>query len=137
MTKTKTSYLKVAAFQGHIKQGNAKYNLNTTLQQLEIAESQGADILCMPESFLHGYFESKQNAIKHSIDLESTDYAKSLDQFKKYTKTTLLLGLNERKGDNIHNTVVVIENGKHIGQNIFKAELDGGCTLFNIGKLCS
>ena len=63
MTKTKTSYFKVAAFQGHIKQGNAKYNLNTTLQQLEIAESQGIDILCMPESFLHGYFESKQNAI--------------------------------------------------------------------------
>ena len=133
MTKTKTSYFKVAAFQGHIKQGNAKYNLNTTLQQLEIAESQGADILCMPESFLHGYFESKQNAIKHSIDLESTDYAKLLDQFKKYTKTTLLLGLNERKGDNIHNTVVVIENGKHIGQ-YRKAYTYPPYDYFSLGK---
>jgi len=52
----------VAAFQGFIKQGNTQANLDKTLQQLELAESKGVDVLCMPESFLHGYFESKQDA---------------------------------------------------------------------------
>lgn len=113
---TNNSLFTVAAFQGSIKQGDLQANLDKILQQLELAESKGVDILCMPESFLHGYFESKQDALKYSLDLESTEYSELLDQFKGYTNTTLLLGINERKGDAIYNTVVVIENGNHIGQ---------------------
>lgn len=111
-----TKYIIVAAFQGKLKQGDIQYNLNKTLQQLELAEAKDVDILCMPESFLHGYFESQSDALKFSLDLESTEYAKLLDQFKGYKKTTLLLGINERKGNALYNTVLVIEKGKHIGQ---------------------
>ena len=109
-------FFSVGAFQGAIKQGDVASNLNNTLKQLEIAESKGVDVLCMPESFLHGYFELRSDAKKYSLDLESTEYAKLLENFKTFNKTTLLLGINERKGDEIYNTVVVIEKGKHLGQ---------------------
>jgi len=56
---TNNQFFTVAAFQGPIKQGNVQCNLDKTVQQLELAESKGVDVLCMPESFLHGYFESK------------------------------------------------------------------------------
>lgn len=107
---------KVAAFQGSLKQCDVQHNLDKTIKQLENAESNQVDVLCMPESFLHGYFESKQDALKHSLDLESTEYAKFLDQFKEYRNTTLLLGINERRSDAVYNTVIVIENGRHMGQ---------------------
>ena len=110
-----SNYFKVAAFQGQIQQGNTQYNLDKTIEQLELAESCDVDVLCMPETYLHGYFENKEVALKNSLDLESTDYAKLLAQFKGFRKTTLLLGINEQKGDAIYNTVIVIEDGKHLG----------------------
>lgn len=113
---TNNQFFTVATFQGAIKQGDIHYNLDKTLQQLELAESKQVDVLCMPESFLHGYFESEHDARKYSLDLESTEYAKLLEKFTSYNKTTLLLGINERKKDAIYNTVVVIENGQHLGQ---------------------
>lgn len=113
---TDNKFFTVAAFQGPIKQGGLQYNLDKTLQQLELAESKGVDVLCMPESFLHGYFESKSDALKFSLDLESSEYAKLLEHFKGYKNTTLLLGINERKSNAIYNTVIVIENGSHRGQ---------------------
>lgn len=123
----------VAAFQGSIKEGDIQANLDKTLQQLELAESKGVDILCMPESFLHGYFESKQDALQNSLDLESTKYSKLLEKFKGYTYTTVLLGMNERKGDGVYNTVVVIENGNHIGQ-YRKAYTYPPYDYFSLGK---
>ncbi len=107
--------LSVAAFQGKMKQGDTKYNFDKVIQQLEIAEAKGIDILCMPESFLHGYFKLREEAKKFSLDLESSIYTRMLEQLRDY-KTTLLLGINERKSDCIYNTVVVIENGEHLGQ---------------------
>lgn len=108
--------ISVAAFQGEIIEKNLETNVNTTLQQLALSEQKGIDILCMPESFLHGYFETKEEALAHSIDLDSREYTQLLTRFEPYHETTLLLGLNERHQDEIFNTVVVIEKGKHIGR---------------------
>jgi predicted amidohydrolase len=108
-------FFTVAAYQGPHHPGNIAHNLNQILEQLSLAQSRGVDVLCMPESFLHGYFESESDARKYSLDLESTEYAKLLENFKEFD-TTLLLGINERNGDAIFNTVVVIEKGQHLGQ---------------------
>ena len=108
--------ISISVFQGEVRQGDAASNLDKTLEQLTIAESRNIDILCMPESFLHGYYESKKDALINSIELDSTAYLKMLERLKPFKKTTLLLGINEKSGNDIFNTVVVIENGKHIGQ---------------------
>ena len=108
-------FFTVSAYQGPHRPGDIAYNLDQTLEQLRLAQSRGVDVLCMPESFLHGYFEAESDARKYSLDLESAEYIKLLENFKEFD-TTLLLGINERKGDAIFNSVVVIEKGQHLGQ---------------------
>lgn len=110
------TYLQVAAFQGHIHEGNSKVNLDKILEQTELAEKRGIDILCFPENYLHGYFSNKEDAIKHAINLQSESFSKLCEQFLKFTHTTVLIGLNELDKDNIYNTVVVIEKGQCIGK---------------------
>ncbi|MBA3535947.1 MAG: carbon-nitrogen hydrolase family protein [Tatlockia sp.] len=125
--------ISIAVFQGEIKQGNSSANLEKTIEQLFIAESRGIDILCMPESFLHGYFESKKDALINSIDLATEAYLIILEKLKPFNKTTLLLGLNERQGNQVFNSVVVIENGKHIGK-YSKAYTYPPYDYFSLGK---
>jgi predicted amidohydrolase len=105
----------VAAFQGPVAFGNPEANFETTLKALEQAQAKGADILVMPESFLHGYFVSIEKARENSVDLGGEFFAGLLERLKDY-ETTLLLGLNERRGDKLFNTVVVIESGRLVGK---------------------
>ena len=112
----KDNYFTVASYQGKIIEKCVDKSLEQTLQVMQAAEERKVDILCMPESYLHGYLNSKDEALQHSIEFQSTEFAKLCESFKVYSKTTLLLGLNERDGDKIFNTVVVIENGQFIGK---------------------
>lgn len=86
------------------------------LEQTELAEKRGIDILCFPESYLHGYFANKEDAIKHAINLQSEAFSNLCKLFSKFNHTTVLLGLNELDNDGIYNTVVVIEKGQCIGK---------------------
>ncbi len=109
-------YLQIAAFQGHIQEGNSNVNLDKVLEQTELAEKRSIDILCFPESYLHGYFANKEDAIKHAINLQSEDFLNLCKLFSKFNHTTVLFGLNELDNDGIYNTVVVIEKGQCIGK---------------------
>ncbi len=107
-------YFKVASFQGHAIEKNPVTALNKTVQVMEEANNNAVDILCMPESFLHGYLKTKAEASQYSIDLQSSSFSDLCSQFKTF-QTTLLLGLNERYGDHFYNTTVVIEKGICLG----------------------
>jgi predicted amidohydrolase len=109
------NYLQIAAYQGKIAEKSPASSLEKTLQIMSLANSRDVDILCMPESYLHGYLDTREDALKYSIDLQSNEFASLCDQFKSFS-TTLLLGLNERDGDKIYNTVVVIEQGRFLGK---------------------
>ncbi|HEV2524613.1 MAG TPA: carbon-nitrogen hydrolase family protein [Gammaproteobacteria bacterium] len=112
--KMNKKYLKVAAFQGHAIEKNPSKALDKTLQAMEEANNTAVDILCMPESYLHGYLKMKTEAAQYSMDLQSSGFSDLCSQFKEF-QTTLLLGLNERYGDHFYNTTVVIENGTCLG----------------------
>ena len=58
----------------------------------------------------------KAQPLHHTIDLDSSEFAELCIRFKEFSKTTLLVGLNEREKGKIFNTVVVIEQGKFIGK---------------------
>jgi len=109
-------YLNVAAYQGPCIEKSPEKALEKTYQIMQMAEQKKVDILCMPESFLHGYLDSKELALQYSVDLQSNEFAKLCATFKEFHNTTLLLGLNEREGEKLFNSVVVIEKGKCIGK---------------------
>ncbi len=111
-----TELFKIAAYQGPICEGNLSQNLVTVLECLREAENDQVDILCMPECFLHGYFATREEALQYSIDLKSAEFSELLDPFKPFHYTTTLIGLNERVGELLYNTVIVIEAGKLMGK---------------------
>lgn len=111
-----SDYLKVAAFQGHINEGNSEANLNKILEISNQAEKTNIDLLTFPESYLHGYFSKKDDAFRNSINLKSTEFSRLCKKFSSFQNTTILFGLNESEGNDIYNTVVVIEKGQYIGK---------------------
>lgn len=105
----------IAVFQGPVVLGDAEANLAATLQAMEQSAEEGADILAMPETFLHGYFPQEAQARRNAIGLSGPVFADMLERFKKF-ETTLLLGLNELRGGKLFNTVAVIERGRLLGK---------------------
>ncbi|NCO41408.1 MAG: carbon-nitrogen hydrolase family protein [Armatimonadetes bacterium CG_4_10_14_3_um_filter_66_18] len=107
--------MKIAAYQGPVVFGDAEANLQATLDSLESAEAAGASVLCMPETFLHGYFPTQEQALANSVELAGDEFAALLERVRGYSPT-LILGLNELRGDKLYNTAVVIERGKLLGR---------------------
>jgi len=107
--------MRIAAYQGPVAFRGWEANLAATLDALAKADDAGAQILCMPETFLHGYFPAAAEARAHSVDLQSDFFADLLRRVAGYSPT-LLLGLNERRGEALYNTQVVIENGRLLGR---------------------
>ena len=108
-------FIKIATFQGRIREKDSKNSLQKIIESLEYCAQNNVDILCMPESYLHGYFDNFMDAMENSINLESEDFKSLCHQFEKY-KTTLIFGLNEKENNKVFNTVVIIENGICIGK---------------------
>src|SRR5258708_3182007 len=106
--------MKIATFQGPVVFGDADANLATTESALAEAQSRGAEILAMPETFLHGFFSPQKFTTEHAVDLRGPFFQGVLRRFKKF-QCTLLLGLNEMRGDDVLNTVAVIERGELSG----------------------
>ena len=105
---------RVAAFQGRITQGDPESSLARTCEALAWAERRDAHVLCMPETYLQGYYKIREQAWGNSIDLESSEFADVCSRVAGYN-ATLLLGLNERRGADLYNTMVVIERGQLLG----------------------
>lgn len=107
--------MKIATFQGPVVFGDAEANLATTEAALVEAQERGAQILAMPETFLHGFFAASQfDPERHAITLDGQPFREILKRFERF-ECTLLLGLNERRGEDIYNTVVVLERGQLVG----------------------
>lgn len=73
-SKNNKDYFTIAAFQGRCKEGNSKSNFLKIIELMKESEERKIDILCLPESFLHGYFSRKEQALQHSIDLNSEEF---------------------------------------------------------------
>ena len=109
------STFRVAAFQGRVRERDPEASLERTCRALEWADERGAHVLCMPESYLQGYFSEREDAWANSMDLESSQFADVCARVAGF-RATLLLGLNERRGEDLYNTVVVIEGGRLVGR---------------------
>lgn len=106
--------MKIAVYQGPVVFGDAEANLSATEKALLDAETQGAEILAMPETFLHGFFSAEKFKAEFAVDLKGAEFPRICKRFAKHD-CTLLLGLFERRDDDIFNTVVVLERGRLLG----------------------
>jgi len=107
--------MKIAVFQGPVSFGNVSENIERTKKALDYAQSQGASILCMPETYLQGYFKDEEDARRNSIDLSSDEFRRILAELEAF-EPVLLLGLNELRGTDLYNTQVVIHRGELLGR---------------------
>ena len=82
--------LKAASYQGPIFEKQVDKNLDIIFDSLTQAEQNNVDILCMPECFLQGYFESKQEASKYAVELDSPAFIAILNRFKHFKHSLLL-----------------------------------------------
>ncbi len=108
-------FIKVATFQGKIKEKNLNYTIDKIKESLYYCDEHQIDILCMPECYLQGYFDSYEDAQNNSINLQNDlfkSFCKSISKFK----ATLIIGLNEEDNNKIYSTAVVIDKGICIGK---------------------
>lgn len=107
--------MNLAVYQGPVVYGDREANVRAVVAALAEADRRGAAILGMPETFLDGYFPVEADARAAAVDLDGPEFAALLERFAPF-RATLLLGLNERRGDALYNTVAVIERGRLVGR---------------------
>jgi predicted amidohydrolase len=108
-------FIKIAAFQGKIKEKNLNYTIDKIKESLYYCDDHQVDILCMPECYLQGYFDNYNDALNNSINLKDDTFKSFCKSISKF-KTTLIVGLNEEENNKIYSTAVVIEKGICIGK---------------------
>ena len=104
----------VGAFQGYFLESQHE-RIHKIIEVVKRADFKGVDILCFPECYLTGYYEDRQAAWENSLSLDSAEFFRLCDLLSQF-KTTVILGLNERCGDDLFNTAVVIDAGKYLGK---------------------
>lgn len=107
-------YVRIGHYQCVCRQGEFDANLETVIHGLELAAEARVQILSFPESFLNGYFRSREDAWKHSFSIDSPEMRSVLERTARFD-ILFMVGYNERRGDRIANTVAVIDRGKILG----------------------
>jgi predicted amidohydrolase len=108
-------YLRIGHYQCVCRQGDFEANLNTVVQGLELASEAGLDIVSFPESFLTGYFRKEEDARANAFAFDSPEMRRVLEATARF-EPLFMVGFNELRGDELFNTVAVIEKGKVLGR---------------------
>ncbi len=107
-------YVRIGHYQCVCKQGDFAANLATVIRGLTLAREARLDIVSFPESLLTGYFSKEEDARQHSFAIDSPEMRSVLEKTASFD-TLFLVGFNERRGQQLYNTVAVIERGKLLG----------------------
>jgi predicted amidohydrolase len=81
---------------------------------LEKAADKHIDFLCLPEVALTGYYAQEDLAHKNSLEVEGQDFQECIEVFKNFA-VTVIVGFNERAGNQIFDSAAIIENGTLLG----------------------
>ncbi len=108
-------YVRIGHYQCVCRQGDFEANLNTVVKGLELASEAGLDIVSLPESFLMGYFPKEEDARANAFAIDSPQMNEVLQRTAPF-EPMFMVGFNELRGDDLYNTVAVIEKGKVLGR---------------------
>jgi predicted amidohydrolase len=107
--------VRIGHYQCICRQGEFEANLNKVIHGLELASQAGLDIVSFPESFLTGYFRAEEEARANSFSIDSPEMSEVLERTARF-EALFMVGFNERRGEQLYNTVAVIEKGALLGR---------------------
>ena len=144
----KESIVKIACCQMEPIVGNKSDNLKKSIQMIEEAASNGANLIVLPELCNSGYvFETREEAFELSEEIPSGESCKSWSKICKKLGVHIVAGINERAGDLLYNSSVVIGPNDYVGtfrkvhlwneENLFFEPGDLGFPVFKtpIGRI--
>ena len=108
-------YVRIGHYQCVCRQRDFEANLEKLHEGLKLAAEARLDIVSFPESFLTGYFAREEDARANAFSIDSSQMKRVLKETAGYG-ITFLVGFNELRGDELYNTVVVIERGRLLGR---------------------
>lgn len=124
------------------------YDENLSKVERLLNEAGPADLLVLPELSNSGYnFVSKEQAFENSEKIEDSKFISLLENFCEKRKNYVVAGFNERDGQKLYNSSVLVGPGGYVGKyrklHLFLNEKDifepgnAGLPVFNtdIGKI--
>jgi predicted amidohydrolase len=106
--------LKIGHYQLQCTAGDYDTNVSKVIAGLQEAVPENLDILSFPEAFLTGCFSSVEQARQHSFRIDGPEIVDLLKRTARFP-TTIIVGFNELRGDQLFNTVLVAEAGHLLG----------------------
>ena len=106
--------MRIGHYQCICHPGDFEANLQTVREGLAQAAERGIEIMSFPESFLGGYFRSEERCREHAWLLDGPEIRHVLEATAGYP-VMFMVGFNELRGEDLHNTVVLVERGELIG----------------------
>src|SRR5919197_932952 len=105
--------MRIGHFQCEVRAGYAA-NLPTVLRGLERADARGVEIVSFPECCLTGYFDREEPTREHALRVDGPEIRSFLEQSGHF-RATVIVGFNERRGEDLYNTALVAERGRLLG----------------------
>lgn len=81
---------------------------------LQKADCGNINFICFPEGFLTGYYSQESLARKSSLKVGESVFKDFLSEISHY-QSTVIIGFNERDGNEIFDSAAVIEKGNLLG----------------------
>ena len=107
--------MRIGHYQCICRQGDFDANLRTVVHGLDLAAEAGLAIVSFPESLLTGYFRDEYRARANCFPMDSPQMQELARRTARY-ECLFMVGFNESRGDDLYNTVVVMERGKILGR---------------------
>ena len=89
-------------------------NFSVFQQALEKLGPDRIDILSFPECFLNGYYQNEEDTRKAALSLNSKEIGRVVAATEKHA-CSIVVGVNEQRGDLLFNTALVLRGGKLLG----------------------
>lgn len=106
--------IKIGHYQLECTPGDVPKNVGKVLAGLEEADREQIEIISFPESFLTGYYSTEEGARRNSLTLDGPEVTGLLRDAAGFD-ATFMVGFNEVRGDELRNTVIVVERGALLG----------------------
>lgn len=109
-----TAAMRIAHCQFESWCGEFDHNLQRVAEGLQKAEEMKVEIVSFPECFLTGYPDTEEGARAGAFSVDSPEMHRVLDLSARH-EPTLIVGFNEKRGEDLYNTVVVAHRGHLLG----------------------
>ena len=109
-----TEAMRIAHCQFESWCGEFDHNLQRVAEGLQKAEDMKVEIVSFPECFLTGYPDTEEGARAGAFSVDSPEMHRVLDLSARH-EPTLIVGFNEKRGEDLYNTVVVAHRGHLLG----------------------